>query len=294
MDILSKGLAGDGRLLVVGLVDTLAVERAKTIHDTFPTASAALGRVMSGALLLSSLMKEGQKVILQVVGDGPLHGIVAEADREGRVRGYVKRPHIHLGLKDGKLDVGRSIGKGYLNVIKDLGLREYYRGIVPLQTGEIATDLAYYLNASEQLPAAVSLGVYVDADNSVKASGGFLVHPMPGAGEETIEYLEKRLKGIRPVTSMILDGMGPGEIMREAVGQPVDVREEKEVAFRCPCTRERVLDAFAALGEAEVREMVRKGEPLKVECRFCRTEYAFSREELRFLLLEPGSDTPDA
>jgi len=294
MDTLSKGLAGDGSLLVVGLVDTRAVERAKTIHDTFPTASAALGRVISGALLLSSLMKEGQKVILQVVGDGPLQGVVAEADRAGRVRGYVKRPHIHLGLKDGKLDVGRSIGRGYMNVIKDLGLREYYRGIVPLQTGEIATDLAYYLNASEQIPAAVSLGVYVDVDNSVRASGGFLVHPMPGAGEDSIEYLENRLKGVRPVTAMILDGMGPGEIMREAVGLPVDVREETEVAFHCPCTRERVLDAFAALGEDEIGGMIRKGEPVKAECRFCRTGYGISREELRFLVSKPGSAARDA
>ena len=290
MDGLLKGITRDEPLLVVGLVDTAAVEQAKSVHDTYPTASAALGRLMSGALLLSSLLKTGQKVMVQVAGDGPLHGGLAEADASGHVRGYVKRPHVHMGLKDGKLDVGRAIGAGYLNVIKDLGIREYYRGIVPLQTGEIATDLAYYLNASEQIPAAVSLGVYVDTDNSVKASGGFLIHPLPGAGEEAIGRLEHRLKGIRPVSAMILDGMGPQGIMEEAAGLAVDILERKDVSYYCPCTRERVLDAIAALGAAEIDELVGKGEPAKVECHFCRKVYLVSREELLSLLMDayPG------
>ncbi|MHC4278151.1 MAG: Hsp33 family molecular chaperone HslO, partial [Planctomycetota bacterium] len=175
MDFLLKGTAEEERLLVVGLVDTETVEKARAIHDTRPTASAALGRVISAAVLLSSTLKEDQRVIVQVIGDGPLRGVVAQADWLCRVRGYVKRPHIHLGLKDGKLDVGRGIGKGFLNVIKDLGLKEPYGGTVSLQTGEIATDLAYYLTVSEQIPAAVSLGVYVETDNSVKASGGFMI-----------------------------------------------------------------------------------------------------------------------
>jgi molecular chaperone Hsp33 len=283
MDTLAKGITRGEPLLVVGLVDTEAVERAKSVHDSFPTASAALGRLMSGALLLSSFLKDRQKVILQASGDGPLQGIVAEADWAGSVRGYVKRPHVHLGLKNGKLDVGRGIGRGYLNVIKDLGLREYYRGTVPLQTGEIATDLSYYLSASEQLPAAVSLGVYVDADNSVKASGGFLVHPLPGTGEGAIARLEKRFKEIRSVSAMVLEGMDPRKIMEEATGLPVDILEEKEVRFHCQCTKERVLDAIAALGRAEIEELIGKGEAAKVECRFCRAEYAISPVELRVL-----------
>lgn len=288
-----KGIARDEPLLVVGLVDTAAVEKAKSVHDTYPTASAALGRVISGALLLSALLKEGQKVMLQVAGDGPLHGILAEADSAGRVRGYVKRPHVHLGVKDGKLDVGRAIGTGYLNVVKDLGIREYYRGIVPLQTGEIATDLAYYLNTSEQLPAAVSLGVYVDTDNSVKASGGFLVHPLPGASQDAIGQLENRLKGIRPVSAMILAGMGPREIMEEAAGLPIDIREQKEVSFHCPCSKDRVLDAIAALGRTEIDELIRKGEPAMVECHFCRTEYVVSQVELFSLAMETYSSPSD-
>ncbi len=269
---------------MVGLVDTGTVEKARLIHDTYPTASAVLGRTISGAILLSSLLKEGQRVILQVVGDGPIKGIVAEADWLCRVRGYVKRPHIHLGLKDGKLDVGRAVGKGFLNVIKDLGLREPYQGSVSLQTGEIATDLAYYFNTSEQIPAAVSLGVHVDVDNSVKASGGFMVQVLPGVKDETIEYLEKRLKGLRPVSSMILEGLGPKEIMEEAVGLPVDVLESKEVLYYCPCNKDRVLDTIVTLGKEDMQDIACRGETVEVECQFCKTEYTISQEEILSLL----------
>jgi molecular chaperone Hsp33 len=200
------------------------------------------------------------------------------------VRGYVKRPHIHLGLKDGKLDVGRAVGKGFLNVIKDLGLREPYQGSVFLQTGEIATDLAYYFNTSEQIPAAVSLGVHVDVDNSVKASGGFMVQVLPGVKDETIEYLEKRLKGLRPVSSMILEGLGPKEIMEEAVGLPVDVLESKEVLYYCPCNKDRVLDTIVTLGKEDMQDIACRGETVEVECQFCKTEYTISQEEILSLL----------
>lgn len=284
MDILVKGLAEEGTLLVTALIDTGTVEKARLIHDTYPTATAALGRVISGALLLSSTLKGRQKVVVQVAGDGPLKEVVAEADSLCRVRGYVKRPHVHLGLKNSKLDVGGAVGKGFLNVIKDLGLKEPYRGTVPLQTGEIAVDLTYYLTASEQIPSAVSLGVYVDTDNSVKASGGFMVQALPDVKEETIEYLEERLKGVRPVSSMILAGLGPKEIMEEAIGKPVKIIESREVMYHCPCTRERVLDAIIALGKKDMEEIVQKGESVDVQCRFCEKKYLVTPDELLSLL----------
>jgi len=205
MDALLKGIVRKEAILAVGLIDTETVEKARSIHDTYPTASAALGRVISGALLLASMLKEDQRLTFQVTGEGLLREIVAEADWLLRVRGYVRRAHIHLGLKNGKLDVGRAIGKGLLHVIKDLGLSHPYRGTVPLQTGEIATDLAYYLATSEQIPSAVSLGVYVDTDNTVKASGGFMIQALPGAKDETIKFLENRLRQLPPISSMILD-----------------------------------------------------------------------------------------
>ncbi len=283
-DHLLKGMAGGETLLVVGLVDTATVEEARKVHDTYPTVSAALGRVISGAVLLSSIMKEGQKVVLQVAGDGPLREVVAESDWSCRVRGYVKRPHLHLPLKNGKLDVGGAIGKGFLNVIKDLGLKEPYRGTVKLQSGEIAEDLAYYLNVSEQIPAAVSLGVYVDPDNSVTASGGFMVQALPNAEEETVDYVENRLKGLRPVSSMIREGMGPKEIMEEAIGAGVRILERKDVIYSCPCSKDRVLDAISALGRKDIEDFINKDKPVEVVCRFCRKGYVIPAEELLYIL----------
>jgi molecular chaperone Hsp33 len=289
MDYLLKGTVEKEKLLVVGLVDTETVERARAIHNTNPTASAALGRVISAAVLLSSTLKQDQKVIVQVEGDGPLKGIVADADWLCRVRGYIKRPLVHLGLRRGKLDVGRGIGRGFLNVIKDLGLKEPYRGTVSLQTGEIATDLAYYLNVSEQIPAAVSLGVYVDTDNSVKASGGFMVNALPGVKEETIGRLEERIKTLRPVSSMVREGLGPKEIMEEALGLPVKILEKKEVIYYCPCTRDRVMDAIAALGRKDIEGFLKKGKAVEVVCHFCKTEYTVPPAELLKLLNTSGT-----
>ncbi len=271
-------------VLVVSVIDTETIEKARRIHDTLPTATAALGRVITGALLLASTLKDNQKVTLQIKGDGPLREIIAEADNLYRVRAYIKRPHIHMGLKDGKLDVGRAIGKGFINVIRDLGLREIYQSSVPLQTGEIATDLAYYLNVSEQIPSAVSLGVYVDTDNSVKASGGFMIQRLPDARDEVISFIERKLSNIKAVSSMVLEGLTPKQIIEEAVGLPVDVLDEKEVNYYCPCTKERVLDAMAALGKGEIEEMLKRGENLEITCRFCGKQYDVTLKELEEIL----------
>lgn len=295
MDRLVKGMAKGEPLLVVGVQSTRMAERAKTIHGTLPTASAALGRALSGAVLLSAFLKEGQRVMIQIAGDGPLRGIIAESDWRGRVRGYVRRPGVHLGIRNGKLDVGRAVGRGTLTVLKDLGLREYYRGTVPLSTGEIATDIAYYLSASEQIPAAVSLGVYVETDNSVSASGGFLVHPLPGCDPGLIGELEEGLRKVRPVTEMIRGGMSPRMMMEEAVGRKVIVREEKEVTYFCTCTRERMQDALVTLGAGDLTRMARERKNATVRCEFCHATYLVSREELTFLAEEAAvTDLPHA
>lgn len=284
MDKLVKALAADGTLLAVGLVDTKTVEDARRIHDTYPTASAALGRALSGAVLLASVLKQNQKVTLQIAGDGPLQEIVAEADSECRVRGYIRRPHVHLDPKNGKLDVGGAVGSGFLNVIKDVGLREPYRGTVNLQSGEIAEDIAYYLNASEQVPSAVSLGVYVDKDNSVKAAGGFMIQALPDVKDETLECLEERLRGIRQVSAMVLGGAGPIDMLEEALGLPLKIIDTREVNYFCPCTRERVLGAVVTLGRKELEKAIKKGEDVEAVCRFCNKKYLVSPKELTELL----------
>jgi molecular chaperone Hsp33 len=285
MDQIVKAMLKEDPVLVVSLIDTEVVEKARQIHDTLPTATAALGRVISGALLLASSLKDNQKVTLQVRGDGPIREIIAEADSLYRVRAYIKRPHIHMGLRDGKLDVGRAIGKGFINVIRDLGLREIYQSSVPLQTGEIATDLAYYLNVSEQIPSAVSLGVYVDLDNTVKASGGFMIQRLPGARDEVISFIERKLSNIKTASAMILEGLNPIEIIEEAVGLPVDILSQREITYYCPCTKSRVLDAIAALGKREIEDMIKKGDDLEITCRFCGREYDITLKELKEILL---------
>lgn len=285
MDHLVKGTSADDTLLVVGVVNTETVETARVLHGTYPTATAALGRVISGALLLGATLKDGQRVTLQVVGDGPLKGVLAESDWLCRVRGYVKRPHVHLDLNEkGKLDVGRAIGKGYLNVIKDLGLREPYRGTIDLRTGEIGEDIAYYLNISEQIPSAVAVGVYVETDNSVRASGGVMIQAMPDVKEDTIKYLEDRWSNIRNVTTMILDGAGPREMLSEAVGLPVKFLDKKDVTFYCPCSKERVLDALVTLGREEIGELIKKNEPAQAQCQFCGKKYEVTPEELKEMI----------
>jgi molecular chaperone Hsp33 len=231
-------------------------------------------------------MKEGQKVCVQVAGDGPLREIVAEADWRGRVRGYVKRPHIHVPLRKGKLDVGGAVGDGFINVVKDLGLKEPYRGTVALQTGEIAADLAYYMNASEQIPSVVALGVFVNEDGSVGAAGGFIIQTMPEVSDDTIDLLEDRMKILRPVSSMVLDGMEPEDIIKEAVGLPVKVIERKDVEYYCPCDKTRAMEAIITLGIKELEGYVERGEPVEVTCRFCRVRHVITAPELASVLDE--------
>ena len=286
MDELVKAILKDDAILVVSIVDTETVEHARRIHDTYPTATAALGRVMTAALLLSHNLKDSQRVMLQIKGDGPLREVVAEADWLSRVRCYIKRPHIHLGLKDGKLDVGRAIGRGMLYVTKDLGLKEPYHSGVPLQTGEIGDDLAYYLLKSEQIPSAVSLGVFVDSDNSVKASGGFMIQVMPGASNEIVDYIENRLSDVPPVTSMVLDGYSPLDIIKRVTGREIEILERRGITYYCPCSRERVLDSIASLGREEIEELISKGEDIDVRCWFCGKSYRASQEDLRALLVQ--------
>ncbi len=254
MDEVVKGLIKDEHVFVVATVCTETVEYARKIHDTWPTATAAMGRVIAGSLLLASTLKDRQRVMIQIKGEGPLKEVVAEADFLYRVRAYVKRPHIYMGLKNEKIDVGRAIGKGFLNVIRDLGLKEYYQSSVELQTGEIAKDLAYYLNVSEQIPSAVSLGVYVDTDNSVKAAGGFMIQTMPDTKPEIIDFLERKLSTVQPASSMILQGMDCLKILEEVVGLPIEVLHRGSVSYFCPCSKERVINAIITLGKEEIQK----------------------------------------
>ena len=259
------------------------VERARVLQNLSPVASAALGRALAGVALLSADLKFG-KVLLQIKGDGPIGEILAEADYRGYLRGTVQNPYVFLQPENKKLPVGKAVGKnGYISVVRDLGLKEFYHGSAELISGEIAEDLAYYLTVSEQIPSVVALGVLVDMDGTVLQAGGYMIQKLPQTSNEEIRLIEEKLKIVPPTTELLSQGMSPEEILSFILGE-VEVLEEREVVFRCSCSPERVKNTLIALGKKEIQDFIAKGEPVEVVCQFCKTIYNLPLEELKDLL----------
>ena len=248
-------------------------------------AAAALGRTMTGALLLAANLKNKEALTVNIRGDGPLKNITADAVPEGFVRGYVANPHVELPLNDrGKLDVGGGVGQGLVTVTRFTGLREPMRGSSEIVTGEIAEDLTNYLYVSEQTPSSIGLGVLVDTDFSAKAAGGFIIQPMPDADEETISRLEENLQKLRPVTTMIDEGKDAREIILEIMnGFEMEFLTTTDLAFRCQCSKERLEDVLLNLNHDDMESLIADGQA-EVCCHFCGEKYHFTREELQHLL----------
>jgi molecular chaperone Hsp33 len=278
-------------------VTTTAVEAARRRHKTAPTATAALGRMLTGAGLLGVALKRGQTVMVRIQGDGPLGGALVMGDAEGTVRGYVANPQAHLPLTArGKLDVGGAVGRGTLHVTLDLGLRVPYHGSVPLVSGEIAEDLASYLVVSHQIPSLVALGVLVAPTERVMAAGGLIVQVMPGADERVVAYLEERAQLLPAVTSMISKGQTPEEMVDALLGTIVSrVVERGPVRFRCRCSRRKVQQVLISLGDAELREILAEQGQVEVLCNFCSARYVFGDADVEGLILQMhnghGSET---
>jgi len=278
------------RTNVIGLtcVTTDLVAEAARLHETSPTATAALGRALTGGLLMSALLKRGQRVALKFQGNGPLSKIIVEADNGGYVRGYVAVPHAEAPSKDGKLNVSGILGnEGSLTVVKDLGLKEPYTGIVKLHTGEIAEDIAYYFVESEQIPSAVGLGVFVDSDGSVSAAGGFLVQTFFSGENSLLDQLLQNIQQIPMVTEFFRQGRTPEDMLTTLFsGIPYHVVGKRDLFFRCTCSRERVERALLALGQEELRKLMDEQEETEVTCEYCRSNYHFSRKDLEVLTLQ--------
>lgn len=234
----------------------------------------------------ASMKGEKDLLTIQIRGDGPLGGIVVTADSGANVKGYVHEPAVLLPANaKGKLDVAGAVGKGMLQVIKDLGMKEPYVGQTTLQTGEIAEDLTYYFATSEQIPSSVGLGVLLNRDNAVRQAGGFLIQLMPYTEEKVIETLESRLSGLHSVTELLDRGLSPEELLEELLGDlGLVVSDTLPAAFSCNCSKERVEKAIVSIGSKEIREMVQEGEPVEVKCHFCSRAYVFSVEELKEIL----------
>jgi len=269
-------------------VTTATVELARRRHGTAPTATAALGRVLTGAGLLGVALKRGQTVMVRIQGDGPLGGALAMSDAVGTVRGYVANPQVHLPLTPrGKLDVGGAVGRGTLHVTLDLGLRVPYHGSVPLVSGEIGEDLASYLVVSHQIPSVVALGVLVAPTERVMAAGGLIVQVMPGADERVVAYLEERAQVLPAVTSMISQGQTPEEMVDAVLGTIVSrVVERGSVRFRCRCSRRKVQQVLISLGDAELREILSEQGQVEVTCNFCNARYVFGDADVEGLILQ--------
>jgi len=284
-DHLIRAIAGDGNVLAFGAVATDTVEEARQRHGTAPTATAALGRTLSATLMLGAGMKDGQRLTVRVLGDGPLGGIISEGNGRGEVRGYVQNPEVDLPLTAArKLDVGAAVGRGTFHVTKDVGLRYPYHGSVPLVSGEIGEDVARYLVVSEQVPSVVALGVLVAADLHVEAAGGFILQVLPGAPPDILRYLEARLAQLPVVTHLLRSGERAEDVLRAALGDlTLRVLEEAPVVFRCGCSRERVEGVLVALGREEVQRLVEEEGRAEVVCRFCGDRYVLGAPEVERL-----------
>lgn len=284
-DYIVRATAANNQIRAFAVTSKETVEKARQAHNTSPVATAALGRLLTAGSMMGIMMK-GEKDILtlQIKAGGPLGGVTVTADSKGNVKGYVKNPEVLIPANEkGKLDVATAVGVGFLNVIKDMGLKEPYIGQTVLQTSEIAEDLTFYFATSEQVPSSVGLGVLMEHNNTVKQAGGFIIQLMPFAEEEVIHKLEENLSNITSVTKLLDEGLTPEMILERILGDFSDLQimDTVPTQFYCNCSKERVTKAIISIGKKDINEMIQDGEEIEVNCHFCNTQYKFDVEELK-------------
>lgn len=284
-DELVRAVVAGGAVRVLATETTALVEEARQRHGTLPTATAALGRALTGALLLAGTLKRDERLSLEWSGDGPVRSVFADATPDGDARGYVGRPQVHLPPRAGKLDVGGAVGHGVLCVMRvPLAGGALYRSVVPIVSGEIGADLASYLDQSEQTPSAVGVGVWVESDGTVGAAGGFLLQALPDAPADVLDRLAARVEASRPPSELVREGLGAEGMLAELVGERVPALARLPVRFRCRCSRDRVLGALAAVGRQGLEQLVAEDGTAEVSCEFCGARYPVGRDELSALL----------
>ena len=283
-DYIVRASAANGNIRAFCATTRELTEYARQCHDTSPVVTAALGRLLTAGAIMGSMQKgEDDILTIQLRGDGPMRGMTVTADSKANVKGYPVVNDVMLPANSkGKLDVSGAIGAGVLTVIKDMGLKDPYSGQVELVSGEIAEDLAYYFAVSEQVPSAVSLGVLMEKNNTVRQAGGLIIQALPGADEDGITLLEDRLGSLPSMTSMLDDGMLPEQILEHILGdQDLQISDRTDTRFYCNCDRKRVEKVVVSLGRDELTDIIKEGEPLELKCRFCNKAYDFTPEELR-------------
>ena len=263
-DYIVRATAGNAQIRAFAAVTTNLVEEAREHHGTSPVATAALGRLLTGGVMMGSMMT---------------------ADSKGNVKGYAFNPDAMLPAKNGKLDVGGALGQGVMTIIKDMGLKEPYSGQTILQTGEIAEDLTYYFATSEQVPSSVGLGVLMNKDNTVKCAGGFIVQVMPFIEDEVLNKLEANIQKIQSVTSMLDNGHTPEQMLEQVLeGLNLEITDTMPAQFYCNCSKKRIEKAIISIGKKEIQEMIDEGKEIEVKCHFCNTAYKYTVDELKELL----------
>lgn len=288
MDHVVRGIGMNEEIRIFSVDTTETVNEAVTRHGAYPTAAAALGRTMTAGVMMGAMLKNEEKVTINIQGGGPIGAVVADSDAKGNVRGYLGNPQVHFPLNDqGKLDVRRAVGTdGFLNVVKDIGLKDNFTGSVEMVSGEIGEDFSYYFYASEQVPSIVALGVLVNPDNMIKASGGFIIQVLPGASDETIDFLDNRAQEMAPVSELIDQGLTPSEIIDEVIGKDHWKQlDDMPVQFGCSCSKERFLNAIASLDSSEIVAMIKEDGGAEADCHFCRNKVWIEKEELQELLV---------
>lgn len=285
-DYIVRAIAAGGQIRAFAATTKDTVEKARQLHNTSPIATVALGRLLTGGVMMGVTMKNDSDILtVQIKGNGPIGAMTVTADPKGNVKGFVANPEVMLPLKDGRLDIAGAVGIGVLSVIKDIGLKEPYVGDTILITSEIADDLTYYYATSEQIPSSVGLGVLMDKDNTVEQAGGFIIQLMPDATEEVIDKLEKRIKEIKSVTHMLENGMTPEKILEYILGgMELEILDTIPAQFYCNCSKERVSKAVMSIGVKDLKEMVDDNKPIEVNCHFCNSHYTFSPQELGQML----------
>lgn len=290
MDQLVRVIAKDAPVKAVAISGTDLTERARSIHDTWPVATAALGRLLMGASMMGNMLKgENGSVTLRVKGNGPLGALTAVSDSEGNVRGYVQNPAVDVPRKaHAKLDVGAAVGfDGDLTVIKDLNMKEPYVGSVQLVGGEIAEDIAAYFVESEQIPTACALGVLIAPDQTVQTAGGYLIQLLPGADESVISAIERGISRVGAVSAKLDEGASPLSLLQEVLSEfELEVLETTPVEYRCYCSRDRVSRALISMGKDELTSLIEEQNGAELTCQFCDKVYSFSGEDLKNLLTE--------
>ncbi len=282
-DKLTKAVTKNGLIRIYAVNSKNIAEAARKFHSTMPLGTAALGRLLTGAVLMGNMQKdEDISLTLQMHGDGPLGRVLAVANSKGEVKGYIEHPLADLPLnRFGKLDVGGGIGQGYLSVVKDMNMKEPYIGQVPIQTGEIGDDIAFYFAQSEQVASLVALGVLVDRDYSVKQAGGFIVQIMPDCDEFNLKKFEKSAESITSVTQMLERGLSNEELIREVMKEfEVEILEEKDVCYHCDCSDDRMQRAIISLGKKEIQDIIDEQGEAEIVCQFCNKAYTYGKESL--------------